>query len=308
MFGYIRPLTEEMRVREYAYYRAVYCGLCGVMKKRISPLLSLTLRYDFVLLSLVRMLLSGEEAHIAPRRCGFNPLHKRPTAEENDALLYSARAAAILTEYGLRDTLSDEGGVKRLGARLAHPITKGMYRKAVKAGALEDLDGAIGAHLARLSRIERSDATESPKEASPDAAAEPFGEALALLFSHGCKGAEARIAETAGRHIGRYIYLCDAADDAPKDAETGSYNPFVTAAKAEGLSIEDYLSKYKETVRVALIMECRAALNALVLCDGWETHPSAPCIENILTYGMVAVAEHVTEHPGIPLSKKDAGK
>ena len=45
MFGYLRPLTAELRVKEYAYYRAVYCGVCKSMEKNVSPLLSMTLRY-----------------------------------------------------------------------------------------------------------------------------------------------------------------------------------------------------------------------------------------------------------------------
>ena len=42
MFGYIRPLAAELRVKEYAYYRAVYCGVCKSMEKTVSPLLSST--------------------------------------------------------------------------------------------------------------------------------------------------------------------------------------------------------------------------------------------------------------------------
>ena len=69
MFGYLRPLTAELRVKEYAYYRAVYCGVCKSMEKNVSPLLSMTLRYDFVLLVMVRMLLSRETGTLRPMRC-----------------------------------------------------------------------------------------------------------------------------------------------------------------------------------------------------------------------------------------------
>ena len=33
MFGYIRPLVGEMKVRENEMFRAVYCGLCRSMGK-----------------------------------------------------------------------------------------------------------------------------------------------------------------------------------------------------------------------------------------------------------------------------------
>lgn len=28
MFGYIRPVESELLVKEYEFYRAVYCSLC----------------------------------------------------------------------------------------------------------------------------------------------------------------------------------------------------------------------------------------------------------------------------------------
>ena len=31
MFGYIRPVERELRIRESEYYRALYCGICTAM-------------------------------------------------------------------------------------------------------------------------------------------------------------------------------------------------------------------------------------------------------------------------------------
>ena len=59
MFGYIRPHTPELRVREYEYYKAVYCGLCRSMGKCTGQCSRMTLSYDFAFLSLVRMALSA---------------------------------------------------------------------------------------------------------------------------------------------------------------------------------------------------------------------------------------------------------
>ena len=36
LFGYVKPVPAELRVKEYELYRSVYCGLCVSMKKRVS--------------------------------------------------------------------------------------------------------------------------------------------------------------------------------------------------------------------------------------------------------------------------------
>lgn len=36
MFGYIKPNREEMKVKEYNTYKAVYCGLCKCMGRCVS--------------------------------------------------------------------------------------------------------------------------------------------------------------------------------------------------------------------------------------------------------------------------------
>ena len=48
MFGYVKALTPELRVKEFELYRSVYCGLCHHIKKR-SPFMTFSLSYDFVL-------------------------------------------------------------------------------------------------------------------------------------------------------------------------------------------------------------------------------------------------------------------
>ena len=48
MFGYIKPHSPELKVREDAYYRGVYCGLCRAMGRCTGCLSRFTLSYDFV--------------------------------------------------------------------------------------------------------------------------------------------------------------------------------------------------------------------------------------------------------------------
>ena len=302
MFGYIRPLAAELRVKEYAYYRAVYCGICKSMQQTVSPLLSMTLRYDFVLLVMVRMLLQGDAGVIRHMRCLANPLHKKPMLTDCDALLYTAQTAALLTHYGIRDNIADEQGLKRLAYRILSVPGCAMRKKTLKKNAaLVSLDEDMHSRLAALSTLEQR------KEPSPDAAAEPFGCLLGEMFSYGMDGTSQRIAETVGAAVGRCIYLIDAADDAPNDEKSGSYNPFVLQAAEEGIAVSDYLQKYRSRIENAILLSCRSAYNALLLADGCESHPAWPCVANILELGIPHITKQVLDHPGVPLSRKDPG-
>lgn len=303
MFGYIRPLAAELRVKDYAYYRAVYCGVCKSMEKNVSPLLSMTLRYDFVLLVMVRMLLCGEVGSLRPMRCLANPLHKKTMLADAEALRYTAHTAALLTHYGVLDNIADEHGIKRLAYRLLSHPTASMRKKALRHDpTLAPLDASMQKQLAALSAMEQAG------EISPDAAAEPFGHLLGEMFSHGLDGAAARIAETVGEAVGRCIYLIDAADDAPADEATGAYNPFVLQAKSDGCSAENYLQSHRDRIENAVLLSCRTAYHALLLADGCESHPAWPCIENLFTLGIPHITKQILDHPGCALSKKDPAR
>lgn len=300
MFGYIRPLAAELKVKEYTYYRAVYCGVCKSMEKHVSPLLSMTLRYDFVLLVMVRMLLTGEIGELRPMRCLANPLRKKTMLSDCDALRYTAHTAALLTHYGVLDNIADEHGLKRLAYRILSVPSASMRKKALRREpGLQPLDDIMQSNLAALAGREQT------YEPSPDAAAEPFGLLLGAMFSHGLEGTAKRIADTVGCAVGRCIYFIDAADDAPEDERTGAYNPFVQQAKDSGIPAADYLHSHRDRIENAVLLSCRSAYHALLLTDGCEEHPAWPCIENLLTLGIPHIAKQVLDHPGEALSKKD---
>lgn len=308
MFGYIRPFADELKLYEYAYYRAAYCGLCHEMARSVGSLSPVTLRYDFVFLALARMVLTEEPTEIGEARCAASPFAKHPYMKSNASLRYAARAAGLLTLYGVKDNVADERGAKKLLYTLAEPTAKRWHGKAVSPASgeapLDALDTMAKERLAALAALEASG------EPSPDAAAEPFGHLLGALFSAQLKDeALCRIARSLGEHVGRFIYLCDAVDDAPADALDGSYNPVVKQAELAGLSVSAYLqtTEHAERLRCAMLLECDAALRAIQLAPGAERHPAWQPLENILLLGMPRMTEHVLLHPGEKLPRRDPG-
>lgn len=219
MFGYVRPVSAELKVKEYELYRAVYCGLCEALGHNTTHISRLSLNYDFVFLALVRMALAGETGKIERHRCLAHPTKKRAVLVNAKELDYCARLSSVLTYHKLRDDISDTCGFKRLGARLLVPIALMMRRRARFPKAAEEY---ISSKLDELSKLERESC------ASLDMVAEPFGELMAFVCSYGFENGSAseRIAHEIGRHIGRYIYIIDAADDLEDDIKSGAYNPF----------------------------------------------------------------------------------
>ena len=58
MFGYVRPVREELKCRDFDLYKATYCGLCGAMRRRYGWLAPMFLNYDFTFLA------PAEKAHV----------------------------------------------------------------------------------------------------------------------------------------------------------------------------------------------------------------------------------------------------
>ena len=287
MFGYVRPYVPSLRVREYEWYRAVYCGLCRTMGQVSGQGSRLTLSYDFAFLALVRILLT-ETPQFVRHRCPVHPLHSRLMAEENPALRYTAAAAAYLAEAKRLDDCGDETGLTRLHPVLLCPVTRPMVRLAEK----REPDTAalfimIREHLERLSTLEKAGC------ASPDEAAQVFGELLGELFSFGFTGSSAAVARSVGVGTGRFIYLCDAMDDLAEDLRRGRYNPLAMlwgdmALGADGKPSEPMKSAFADA---ALIDLEKLGLAAELL----PQDPLTEIVKNIVYIGMPDMVKHIVE-------------
>ena len=283
MFGYIKTNSSELKVKEYELYRGTYCGLCRAMGKCTGQCSRMTLNYDFVFLSLVRMAIEGECAEFERKRCLAHPLKKRNSMKSNPQLELSAGAAALLSYHKLRDDLADEKGFKKLRARILMPFASHSRKKAMKRG-LAELDEKIANGLMRLSETEKSEAP------SVDLPATVFGEILGDIMSYQLDGSEGRTAYELGKHVGRWIYIADALDDADEDMEKERYNPFLLlygGRAPEGAELEG--------IGIALKNELYSVESATDLIDSATTQNEAVMniIRNIIYIGMPATIEKI---------------
>ena len=290
MQGYIRPYAPELRLRDYQYYRGVYCGLCRSMGKCTGQCSRMSLSYDFVFLALTRLaLLQGNPSeqnedrsvHFERRRCLVHPLRRRLSLERGAVTDYVACAAAVLNHQKLLDDCTDEHGIKKWRARALLPAFRAFCRRAEHR--YDGLRERIEPHMRSLSQM------ESQKLASADQPADAFGAVLGELFAYGLDESSARVAHHIGHHVGRWLYLIDAIDDYEEDITHGRYNPLYCLYGEATLS-----EQAKASLKTALCVDLERAADALDLI---EPRPEL-CGEELLPllYHILTVALPKTTH------------
>ncbi len=286
MFGYVKPYSPELRVRENECYRALYCGLCRSLKHCTGQVSRLTLNYDFVFAALLRIAASDNAPKYKARRCVVHPLTKRPCAERTPELDFCARVSVLLSYHKADDDARDEKRAKRLQAKLLRQLLKGMRRRVKKQ--LREADDIIADGLTKLTEIEDQGLP------SVDLPADCFGELMGRLVSLDCEATQCRILYAAGFHLGRWLYIIDAADDFESDREKGRFNPFLLLYNRDKLD-EAKRSDILNALTAELI-ELEAALDLLTQDAGQGEIFSI--IDNILHLGMPHTAHMVLECNG----------
>jgi len=279
MFGYMKIDKPECKIREYEYYRAVYCGLCRSLGKCGGQCARLTLTYDFTFLALVHMALSGEKPSFHKKRCVAHPIFPHAEAKLSPSLAFSARASLLLTGGKLSDDLADEKGRKRLRALCLMPLFAPAVRRARRAE--RELHAALTERLAALASFEKEPAR------SIDRPALLFGEVMATLLSHSFTDGKATVARAIGLAVGKWVYLIDALDDFHEDARRGRFNPILHIL--DGKPLDTATLGQIETALDACLTDASAALDLL---DFPDDDMRALC-ENLLHRGMPSVAREI---------------
>ena len=204
MFGYVRPADGHLTAEDKSRFQAAYCGLCRSLGRRYGLAARMILNYDLAFLA---MLLSREpECPTAHCRCPAHPIRGCDALEGQDAFDTAADLSVILTWWQLKDGVADHGFFRGLPYRAALLLLRRAYRKARARRQCPSIDRAADAFAALL-------AGASEEEADP---------------------VRRRVLRQLLYHLGRWVYLVDAADDLKKDVKSGSYNPLVYRFHAEG--------------------------------------------------------------------------
>lgn len=227
MFGYLQIQKSELLVREYEAYKAVYCGLCRQTGKDYSVFTRFTLSYDCTFYAMLLMSLNRSCKGFKDGRCTCNPLKKCKFATDTgDAYRKAAAFSMISVYYKIIDDIQDSGFFKKLLCRIIKPFFSHQRKKA--ADKYPDMDKAVSDMMKMQYDAEHS---EKP---SVDMSAHPTALMLAAVLSAEAHDEiQKRVLYEFGYHIGRWIYLVDAADDIEKDIKSNGFNPFVNKKTGE---------------------------------------------------------------------------
>ena len=271
MFGYIRVKKEELKIKDFEAYKAVYCSLCKKLGRSYGILSRLTLSYDFAFLSLLNISLKSGCVSFERKRCAFNPFKKCNYCKSSDELDMPAAAAMIMLYYKILDNIKDEKGFKKLGFLLLKPIFSGAHKKAAKKYPL--IEKTVAEY------IESQNIAETDGNCTLDSVCDPTAKALSKLLSL-CSddSSQKRVLERLGYCLGRYIYIMDAGCDIEKDIKSGSFNVLKKYVK-EGNIKKDTVLKTEPQIYFC-INEAAKAFELL------EIKKFKPILGNIIYLGL----------------------
>ena len=280
MFGYVIVDKPSMRIREYDYYRAAYCGLCHSMGKCTGCLSRITLSYDMTFFALMREAIAETHTEFEKKRCIRHPFRARQVVKYNGELEFSAVASGILTTKKINDNINDEKGMKRLSAKVCRVLFGKMRRRSCAFSP--EIDAFVAEQLELLKKVELE------KTKSVDIPADIFGNIMSGLLAYGFEGEKKLIADKIGYRIGRWVYMVDAIDDYASDRKSGSYNPFVELYGGADFDEDNLIS-----ITYMLEGELASADAAFDLLDIDGDVNRREILKNILCLGMPKSAKKI---------------
>lgn len=277
MFGYVRPLAPELKVKEFERFRACYCGLCHELGREYGLAGRSILNYDFVFLS---MLLWGGRGDCGYcfRRCLPGFFRKKCVCASADALSTAAGQSVILAYWKAADNFEDSRGLKRLAAGAVMLFLRRAARKA--AAVHPDFDRSVRERLTALQVLEREGCV------SLDRPADQFAGLLASASEEAEESSRRPLSQLL-YHVGRVIYIADAYADLKEDLEAERYNP---VAARFGLTVPDVPEDVKGAVRQTLLSSVD------LMCAAFELLPEnywTPVTRNIVFLGIPDMIENV---------------
>ena len=270
---------ERLSEEEKRRFSSVYCGLCRTLDVRYGISARFILNYDFAFLAL----LLSEPA--APQSlhggCIAHPFKGRDYYTPNEALELAADCSLILAWWQLRDGVRDHGlfgGVKYRGAAA---ILERAYRKARMYRP--EFDCSTRELLDKLNELELANCP------SMDEAADTFALLLQGISREVSDPVKSRILSQMLYHLGRWIYLVDAADDLADDFKTGSYNPLIHRfSLSEG--------KLTQTASAELVVTLDHSIRLIgAAFELWDFGDWSGIIRSVVYEGLFQVGKAVLE-------------
>lgn len=214
MLGYVQIYKPDLKVREYETYIGYYCGICKYIGKEYGQLPRMSLSYDAAFFAVMLASIIDEPDEPSREHCIVHHIKKK-TIIRNDAIRYAGDVMLILAWHKLADDVHDDNS---LSAKSTMVLLKRHYRKLKKK--YPSLCKEVSTGLSKLSLLEAS------RCSSIDEPSDIFAKIMEKIFVEGAADFHETFAKI-GYHLGKWIYLADAADDIESDIKSNSYNPLI---------------------------------------------------------------------------------
>lgn len=279
MFGYVRPPLQDLPQEETERFRRIYCGLCHTLGQRCGTAARFILNYDFTYLAI--LLSAGREGARHTARCIAHPVHGRTYLESDAAMETAADESVILAYWQLRDGVADHDWFHSLKYRGLSDLLEPAYRRA--AAARPGFDESTRRQLRLLAELEAKNCD------SLDRAADAFAALLSGAAQEVDEPVRRRVLEQLLYHLGRWVYLVDAADDLKKDTASGNYNP---VALRFGLTDGAWTPEARREFAATLDHSIHMMTTAFEL---WDFGVWTPILETTLYNGLFRVGKAVLD-------------
>ncbi len=213
MFGYVRPDTPYLYIKDQTLYQALYCGVCKGIGQACGLAARMGLTYDAAFLSALLHNLLGLDVKVEKQHCLTHCIRVKQMAEVDELTRTLGALNTELAYYKCVDDLQDGdrgGGKKMLFAR-GHRLAKKKYPKLCEI---------VRECMSEQEKLEKAQTD------SVDRAADPSGSLLARISDELLGEKKTPDTYALFYDLGKWIYLIDAVDDYDKDLKKKSYNPF----------------------------------------------------------------------------------
>ena len=279
MFGYVRPSFPKLTKEQQELFGAAYCGLCRELHRRYGTAAQFILNYDLTFLAIV--LADPAAPELSRGRCVLHPLRGRVYCPGSESLELAADCSVILTYWQLQDAVDDRSGGKKIPYQSAKAALRGAYRKA--RALRPAFDASTRELLGELRLLEQE---QCP---SMDRAADTFARLLQGIACEIEDSVKKRVLEQFLYHLGRWIYLVDAADDLEKDLKSGNYNPLACR-----FSLKE--GKLEGEAREMLVLSLDKSIQMMSAAyELWDFGEWSPIIQSTVYEGLFCVGNAVLE-------------
>lgn len=257
MFGYVTAYKPELKMKDFATYKAYYCGLCKTLQKDHGFKGQMLLSYDMTFLIILLTSLYETATQKEMHRCMVHPIGKREMLM-NEITEYVADINIILSYYHFADDWEDEKSkIGYAGTKVFQSTFRRMEQKyPQKSKVIKD-------SLKKLHDLEKQG------ENNVDLVAGCFGDIMAEIFAYKDDIWEAKLRKT-GFFLGKFVYIMDAYDDISKDMESGSYNPLK----------DIYLKSGEQSIWSDFEVQCNTMLT-MMMAECTESFEKLPCVVNV---------------------------